>query len=556
MTLWLGGSARSHPLHRLNRLSVSLTLSMLLCSVAAEAAEHRARLSNDLRTLLSRRSAETVRVIVRARGRRLERLAARHDVTIASRMRTGAVLEVTSGQLDALSRDPDVAHIASDASVRPMLAVTTEAIGADQAWAGLTTSNGVTGRGIDVAVIDSGVSPHPDLGGRVVASFDFVDSSLPDSVQGVRRAALHNDGYGHGTHVAGIIASNPQALAYRGYSGVAPGAHVINLRVLGGDGFGRTSDVFNAIDWAIRYRHLFNIRILNLSLGRPILDSYRDDPLCQAVERAVAEGLIVVASAGNLGKMDDGTRILGGVVSPGNSPAAITVGALNTNGTSARSDDVMATYSSRGPTWIDGLIKPDLAAPGNRITSLGAPRSGLAQSYPGLHVAGVGQRSYFELSGTSMATAVVSGAAALILEANPRLTPAQVKVVLQLTSSRLEGVGLIESGAGSLNVASALQTAIDAPGVPLPLSIIAGELIQPAGLTFAAVETVAAESIIWGSSIIWGASTVVGNAIIWGATIPISESDFWGSGGVTGDAIIWGASIIWGSSVCVRSDCS
>ena len=134
----------------------------------------------------------------------------------------------------------------------------------------------------------------------------------------------------------------------------------------------------------------------------------------------------------------------------------MTVGALNTVATPQRSDDVMATYSSRGPTFIDGVLKPDVAAPGNKIAGPAAPGAYLTKTYPERIVSGEGSKAYIELSGTSMATAVVSGAAALLLEANPSLTPADTKLVLQLTSSRVAGAGLIEAGAGSVNAAAAV----------------------------------------------------------------------------------------------------
>ena len=154
----------------------------------------------------------------------------------------------------------------------------------------------------------------------------------------------------------------------------------------------------------------------------------------------------------------------GRIVSPGHAPSVITVGALKTQGTPERSDDTVATYSSRGPTPFDGLLKPDLVAPGNKVVSAEAPRSYLARSYPELHVSGRGKHGYFELSGTSMSTAVTSGSVALLLDANPTLTPAQVKIALQLSASPIPGAGLIEAGAGSLNVLLALHTAVYGPG--------------------------------------------------------------------------------------------
>ena len=245
-------------------------------------------------------------------------------------------------------------------------------------------------------MIDSGIERHPALRTRIVASVDFTGPRI--------RVGQPTDDYGHGTHVAGIAAG-----ASREFSGIAPGAHLVNLRVLDENGAGYTSDVVDAINWAVANRKRFGIKIINLSLGHGVVESYRDDPLCEAVERAVAAKVLVVASAGNLGKLDDGRAIIGGITSPGNSPWALTVGALNTKGTPGRGDDVMATYSSRGPTYLDGVLKPDVVAPGNKIVSLGAPGSTLWQTYPELQQSATARGAYFQLSGTSMAAAVGVG---------------------------------------------------------------------------------------------------------------------------------------------------
>src|SRR5205823_6618477 len=220
----------------------------------------------------------------------------------------------------------------------------------------------------------------------------------------------------------------------RAYSGVAPGAYLVNLRVLGDDGSGSASDVIEAIDWAIDHKADYNIGVINLSLGAPVLQPYRDDPMCEAVERAVRAGIAVVAAAGNFGRLADGTAVRGGIVSPGNTPWAITVGALDTHGTAERSDDTVASYSSRGPTRYDLVLKPDLVAPGSHIVSTEAVGSLLSTNYPDHHVAGNGPNAYFQLSGTSMATGVVSGAVASLLELKPQLPPRLAKAVLQLTS--------------------------------------------------------------------------------------------------------------------------
>ena len=188
-----------------------------------------------------------------------------------------------------------------------------------------------------------------------------------------RGKAVSEDPYGHGTHIGATIAGSspyPQDATWQTpFRGVAPGAHLISLRVIGADGMGKASDVMDAIDWVIRNRKRFNIRVINLSLGGAAEQSYRDDPMCEAVERAVHAGIVVVAAAGNRGKDAQGRSVHGLIESPGIDPYVITVGALNTKGTAARSDDELATYSSKGPTAVDRLLKPDIAAPGNKIVS-------------------------------------------------------------------------------------------------------------------------------------------------------------------------------------------
>ncbi len=212
---------------------------------------------------------------------------------------------------------------------------------------------------------------------------------------------------------------------------MAPAAHLINLKVLGNDGSGEAADLIEAIDWAIRYRKQFGIRVLNLSLGAAPTQSYKDDPICLAVERAVKAGLVVVASAGNYGQAPDGKLVFGSVTSPGISPYAITVGALRTQGTLDPSDDEMAPWSSKGPTLVDHIVKPDLVAPGSKIVSTAVKGSVLSNTLADRFVDGPGGRDYVAMSGTSMSAAVVSGAVALLLDGKSNLTPLQVKLSLQ-----------------------------------------------------------------------------------------------------------------------------
>jgi serine protease AprX len=359
-------------------------------------------------------------------------------------------LEVSRADFDAISNDSAFAHISADVPVSADMAITNKVTGASAMWQGsggllgLLGTPGYNGTGITVAVVDSGIAPHTALDSRVIARVNLVSWEAPSS----------GDPYGHGTHVAGIIGGNTSAAKYVTSAfagGSAPGAKLVDVRVLGSTGVGYTSDVIAGIDWAVANRSKYGIRIINLSLGHAVSEPAAFDPLCQAVARAVQAGVVVIASAGNYGVTSTGAPALGGISSPGNSPYAITVGAIDTLGTATRSDDVVAAYSSKGPTRYDLAVKPDIAAPGSKIVSLEATGSYLSRNYPAWHIAGSGKNAYFRLTGTSMSTAVVSGGVALLLDANPYMTPGQVKVALQMGASFMAQGGLIAAGTGSVN---------------------------------------------------------------------------------------------------------
>jgi len=438
-------------------ISFALVFALVGVAASSDAAPRRARLSSDLRAHLASGSSEVVDVIVSGTPERIDRLARRHGLVVRKTLATGAVLSATSAALDALAADAEVDSVSADAVVRSQMAVTAETTGAQAAWAGLVTTLGrTTGRGVGVAIIDSGVAAHPALAGRVVVNLDFTD----ERGRGVDR-------YGHGTHIAGIVGARSLGRVMQGAdSGMAPGAHLLNLKVLGADGAGRVSDVIAAIDWAVQNRQRYAIRVLNLSLGTAPTQSYRDDPLCQAVERAARAGLVVVASAGNLGQAEDGRTVLGSVTSPGISPFVITVGALRTQGTADPSDDEVAPWSSRGPTMVDHIVKPDLVAPGSRILSTAAAGGALMQQFPDRLVDGPGPMDYFSMSGTSMSAAVVSGAVALLLESKPTLTPLLVKLALQGSAEFLPNEGLVAGGAGRLRLEGVLTGQVAAQLLP------------------------------------------------------------------------------------------
>src|SRR4051812_19793332 len=293
----------------------------------------------------------------------------------------GGVYTMQASDISSLASDPDVAYVSPDRPVVPTGSVAgnwvndyhTDSINAPAAW-----EAGLSGSGVGVAIIDSGISPDVDLSKKsIVYSASFV----PGSSSTV-------DQYGHGTHVAGIIAgngassSNPHS--FYTFRGIAGGANVINLRVLDDNGAGTEGGVIAAIQAAIALKDTYNIRVINLSLGRPVYESYALDPLCQAVERAWRAGIVVVVAAGNEGRNDSvGNQGYATITSPANDPLVVTVGALRDMGTLTRADDVIATYSSKGPTLLDHVVKPDIVAPGNKIVSnQGQGSHVLAQNYP------------------------------------------------------------------------------------------------------------------------------------------------------------------------------
>jgi serine protease AprX len=285
------------------------------------------------------------------------------------------------------------------------------------------------GAGIGVAVIDSGITPTADFQGRITSFYDFTRGGV---------ATRPFDDFGHGTHVAGLIGSSGRLSNYE-FQGVAPSVSLSGFKVLDASGAGRTSDVIKAIEYIVANRARLNVHVVNLSLGHPIYARAADDPLVQAVEKASAAGLVMVVSAGNFGQRQaDGTLGYAGITSPGNAPSAITVGATVTANTVTRSDDQVAPYSSRGPSWFDAYEKPDVVAPGSRLPAETNVSSYLYTQLSGSHVDAPNGQHLLVLSGSSMAAAVTSGVVALTMQAhnqNPYrwqkpLTPNLVKAIL------------------------------------------------------------------------------------------------------------------------------
>jgi serine protease AprX len=566
---------------RLKALVVLALVATSALTLRGSNAAPRAHVSRDLLSHLTRHTTFRTRVIVHGTDADVDAIAAKYHLTVVRRVAGGAVVLVSPDELNGLTRDPLVSNLSGDALVKNTMSISNTSTAADQVragYSGLLLGLGavapVTGQGVGIAVVDSGIAAHSALANRVVANVSFVtgDSSTSDA-------------FGHGTHVAGIIAgvNTKTTSLYNG--GIAPGASLINVRVLGADGSGYTSDVIAGIDWVIANKAKYNIRVMNLSLGHSVNEPCAIDPLCQAVGRAYAAGIVVVAAAGNYGVSPDGRMILGGIVSPGNSPFALTVGAINTMGTTSRGDDVVTTYSSRGPTEYDFIVKPDVAAPGNKIVSLEAYGSYLSRNYPTLHKAGAGTNAYMQLSGTSMATPMVSGAVALLLQGTPSLIPAQVKFSMQIGATYMPDAGLIGAGAGSVNfwssrkfianglinnllntIASLLgggsgvsywdsgtmaHRVYNRTGLRLlSLTDLLAALVNPAILKYGDLNLVGLTNplanltgnrLVWGQVAGWTGSQ---DEILWGSTIYSQSGDeiLWGSSG--GDEILWGSSVL------------
>jgi serine protease AprX len=475
--------------------------------------------------------------------------------------------KIPASKLDDLSEDAEVTYISPNRPVQAALNNATAAVLTNYPW-----SLGLDGEGVGVAVIDSGVRMVEDLRtvtrkerSRVTYSFDSIGGGTDDL-------------YGHGTHVAGIIAGNAAASSCPDcdtpLQGVAPNARILNFHALDQNGAGTDTSVINAIYQAIAVKDEYNIRVMNLSVGRPVYESYTQDPLCQAVEAAWNAGIVVVVAAGNDGRDNSfNNNGYGTINAPGNDPYVITVGAMNTMGTPDRSDDVMTSYSSKGPTAIDHIVKPDIVAPGNKVISLQAQGSTLVKEYPanippvGYYYDGNGLRpspNYFTLSGTSMATPVVSAAAALLIQRHPWLTPDEVKARLMKSAYKTfpQSTTITDSG-----VTYTIQYDVFTVGAGyLDLQEVFSERHRgdadlsaksPTAVydpTTNTVHFVRDSSALWGSSAMWGSSTVWGaNAFVgsqsamWGSSALWGSSAMWGSSTTDAFSALWGSSAMWGS---------
>jgi serine protease AprX len=501
---------------------VLLALGVLLALTAPLAAGQReplSKLDGVLRAQLrdGRRADAPLRVIVQATDvGEVERTVAALGGATGKRLAGGqaVVALLPSAALERLAEAGSVRSVSLDRRMTGVLDRTAEAVGAK--W--VADNLGFEGSGVGVAIIDSGVTrAHDDLGGnRVVHFVDFVDME-----------PRPHDQYGHGTHVAGIIAGS-------GYDsggarrGIAPGAHLVVLKTLDGQGEGFISNAIAAMDYAIEQRAAFNIRVINLSVAASVYESYRTDPLTQAAARAVEAGIVVVTAAGNQGRTAKGEVRYQGITAPGNAPWVLTVGAANHHGTVDRSDDTIAPFSSLGPTAIDGVAKPDLVAPGVGIESLADRSSTLFAKRPDARLWGTvptETEPYLSLSGTSMAAPVVTGTVALMLEANPALKPAEVKAILEASADPNPAFSPLAQGAGFLNARAAVTLAHS-------FGELRGSGVQLEALVqrYAPIESPAAGTCEASDGSCAPSSPAPPDTVV-GTTVPARDTVVWGSRG-------------------------
>lgn len=570
----------------MRKLATCFLVAVMVCSAAGP----KKKVSSDLKRI---GKTSGVRVVVQWNTETGDETAAKISalggklVSEFKSIRSGVYM-LPSTAVDQLEADDDVKFMSVDRPIRKKAAavgITPATVNAQAAW-----NAGFNGKGIGVAILDSGINEEDDLGAYVhkpVYTEDFTVPAAP------KVPSYGLDWYGHGQHIAGIIASNGKSSTCgdctQVFTGIAPGVNLINLKVLDASGQGSDSFVMAAIDRAIALKDTYNIRVMNLSLGRPVYESYTQDPLCQAVEAAWKAGIAVVVSAGNDGRDTSyGNDGYSTINAPGNDPFVITVGAMRSMGTAGRADDLIASYSSKGPTAVDHIVKPDLVAPGNQIVSLLAVRGTLPLSNPqnlatlstfksnpprlapvatqdpydvnsdkqppNIKVAGGYSNQYYVLSGTSMASAVVSGAVADLLQAAPALTPDQVKMLLMQTASKsFPTVSMVTDATTGQTFTSYYDIFTVGAGY-LDLNAALGAIQQvPTGLTAISptatydgatgnVDLAFDSSSVFSDKAMWGANTVASNKAMWGANTT------WSNSVLVGNKAMWGAGSVWSSS--------
>ena len=502
-----------------SRVALALALSLTLAPMASTAVSTPpggGRIQPLLLQMAAEQPDSMVSVIVQkaAQGKSVETLVARlgGQVTTADlRIINGFAAELPAKALALLAQTEGVRWVSYDAPVKSTACTQCidtsklqnayiKAIRADRVW---NNAPYLQGKGIGVAIVDSGINPNGDL---------YTVMGVNRQVADVRFNTDYNlntsDGYGHGTHVSSVLGGDGSESSGR-YIGVAPMVNIINVKVSNDDGSAQMQSVVNGLQWVLDHKAQYNIRVVNLSLNSTVAESYHTSPLDAAVEALWFNGITVVVSAGNAGT--------GALYPPANDPFVITVGAVDDKGTAALSDDVIPSFSAYGTT-SDGFAKPDLVAPGKNIVArIVNTNMGLAGAHPSNVLSG-GQ--YFRMSGTSVSAPVVAGAAAILLQDEPNLTPDQVKYRLMATANKnWSGYSATKAGAGYLDVYAAVR----------------GSTTQSANTGRAASHLLwtGSQPVTWGSvnwnSVNW--NSVNWNSVNWNSVNWNSvnwNSDYWG----------------------------
>ena len=538
----------------------SLILGLLAITLPAVfgqrlSAESKAKLSPDLAAAISAGVEEELDLIVQFKESATKRTASSRSWNAKSvRLRQdlsmirGAAIRIQASELQSLVENLDVEYISPDREIAARLDKGRNATQVDVQWNTL----GYGGTGTRVAVIDSGINHNEAFESGNTPRIVFEKSFIP----GLTSTA---DGFGHGTHVASIVAGDGEgADVYEArYRGIAPFAEIVNLRVLDDNGAGKDSYVIAALQWIVTNKQdkkaNLHIRVVNLSLGRPVFESYKTDPLCKAVEAVWNAGIVVVVAAGNEGR--DNSHNTGGygtINSPGNDPFVITVGAANTFGTMTRNDDMPTSYSSKGPSSIDHIVKPDLLAPGNKIVALGSGKLKLDNPANVVDPA----NSYMQLSGTSMATPFVSGAAILLIEKNAGYTPDQVKYLLMKNAWRgfAASSTITDPSSGSKFTVYKDIFTVGAGYMDIQAAINDKKMVYSSAQSPTAfyngttkeVTLVGGANVVWGDSttpfnVVWGANVIAGTNVVWG------DSVVWGNANLKANSVVWGDKSVYSS---------
>ncbi len=400
-----------------------------------------------------------VRVIVQRRNAALDggRIAASVGGRVREDFRAVAshTMELPLRDVAKLAGQSGVRYIIPDAPVRgtsqydnaTLKTLYPRETHATDVWAGQNRLS-ATGKGVGVALLDTGFTRHPDLAHALTA------------VKSNPLASNAEDQYGHGTHLAGIIAGRNMNA---GYVGIAPEANIYGVKIAQDNGVARTSDLLRGLIWVYENRQAKNIRVVNLSCSPTLPENYRTSVLAAALEILWYSGVTVVVSAGNKGSDPRAARY-----APANDPHLIAVGALDSGATAELGDNSLISYSSRGTTQ-QGHAKPDVVAPGRHIYStLASPTCWIAQNAPPEFL--TADKKYIRLSGTSQAAPVVAGIVALLLDRFPNLTPNQVKAILTKSGAaypNMAGNAKMVDAAAALALANAGNFGSANAGVPL-----------------------------------------------------------------------------------------